>query len=294
MVDRSSLFLTWGTCSLFLTMVDPNSMGRVPKIVADDNTYPGGKALAGVWQWICGQLASHVYYAEPFAGKASVFRHKSPALRSWLIDLDPDVITWWHRQARRGTLADVSLVTSNDDRGHRHSRRARPRHVELIHGDGIRFVELAAEWQIPDLLIYADPPYLMSTRTAGAQYKHELTEADHVRLLTAMRGLAGPALISGYPSQLYAEMLKGWRVTTREVITRGRSMRTECLWANDRAARASASVTMEYSELGDCWRERDRISRKVARWRLSFEKLPARERRAILLALLDAARLPPR
>jgi hypothetical protein len=252
-----------------------------PTGISLDDKYPGGKALAGVWQWICGQLPAHVYYAEPFAGKGSVYRHKSPALRSWLIDLDPDVITWWHRQARRGSLADVS---------HRHRRRGRPQHVELCHGDGIRFVELAAEWQIADLLIYADPPYLMSTRTAGKQYRHEMSEGDHVRLLTAMLTLAGPALISGYFSTLYADMLKDWHVTTRDVITRGRTLRTECLWLNPQAARATLPVTMEYSDLGDCWRERDRINRKVARWKANFAALPPRERRAILLALLDADR----
>ena len=75
------------------------------------NLYPGGKSLAGLHQWIVARLPSHVYYAEPFAGKAGIFRNKVPALRSWLIDMDAEVIAWLQRQIRPGSI---------DSAGHGH------------------------------------------------------------------------------------------------------------------------------------------------------------------------------
>ena len=149
--------------------------------IGDGNRYPGGKGLAGLHQWIIARLPSHVFYCEPFAGKAGIFRHKIPSLRSWLIDRDEEIITWLQRQIRPGIDA-AELVTDDESaagiviRGEvpralaiapRQSRRA----VLATTGDGIRFVELAAEWAVPDLLIYADPPYLMSTRVRAGLYR---------------------------------------------------------------------------------------------------------------------------
>lgn len=232
----------------------------------DDASYPGSKSQSGVWQWICDRIPFHVYYAEPFVGKGAVFRHKAPALRSWLIDSDPHVSTWWARQARRGGPA-------------RHSGRWQ---LECFTGCGIRFVELAAEWQIDDLLIYADPPYPNLTRSGGRQYRREMTNRDHARLLEAACACRGPVMISSYYSRLYDRALADWEVSTRDVLTRGGTLRTECLWTN-RAARAAPPVSMQYSEFGVHWRERERVGRKVKRWRRNFSRCDDRERRAILL-----------
>lgn len=253
-----------------------------PNVTMDplDLRYPGSKGLAGLYQWICARLPAHVFYAEPFAGKGAIFRHKPPALRTWLIDRDPDVVTWWHRQSRPGFLENPRNIVDADESGRSH--------VRILQGCGIRWLELAAEWAPPDLLIYVDPPYLPETRVRKNLYRHELTAADHVRLLRAVLKLRCPVLVSGYMSDLYARALDGWTLETREVITRGGTMRTECLWSN--AARASSSIAMDYQLLGADFRERQRVSRKVKRWTADFRRLPARERAALLLALLDAER----
>lgn len=73
-------------------------------------------------------------------------------------------------------------------------------------------------------------------------------------------------------------------------ITRGATMRTECLWSNAEASRASSSVVMGYSALASDFRQRERINRKIGRWTANFKGLPSVERRALLLALLDAER----
>lgn len=82
-----------------------------------------------------------------------------------------------------------------------------------------------------NVLIYADPPYLLSTR-GGKQYRHEMTEQDHVDLLAMLLQHKGPVILSGYPSELYARELKGWHRITRKSYNQNSDPRTEMLWCN--------------------------------------------------------------
>jgi DNA adenine methylase len=83
-----------------------------------------------------------------------------------------------------------------------------------------------------ETLIYADPPYLPSVRTRGAQYRHEMGEVDHVALLAALRAHPGPVLLSGYDSPLYADVLTDWRHVARRGPIEGGGSRLESLWIN--------------------------------------------------------------
>ena len=241
--------------------------------------YPGGKGVPGLASWICSRFPSHVYYAEPFAGKGAIYRAKTPCLRSFLIDSDCFTVDWWKRRSAAG------LDESDVGGSRRHRRRG---YMEVFHGCGIRFCELAAEWGPSDLLVYCDPPYLLETRSKKRIYRNEMSDSDHLRLLNAITAISGPVLISGYWSELYASKLSKWKCAKRFVMTRGGVKRKECLWSNPAAARASSGVSMEYSDLGTDWRERDRVSKKVRRWVANYSKLHSRERRANMLALLDA------
>lgn len=52
----------------------------------------------------------------------------------------------------------------------------------------------------PTTLHYVDPPYVMATRSdEGADYAHEMDDADHVALLECLQGLSGMVVLSGYP-----------------------------------------------------------------------------------------------
>lgn len=53
-------------------------------------------------------------------------------------------------------------------------------------------VELIQRFNYPNVLIYADPPYLLSTRQRRKQYRHEMTDDDHVELLEALKAHKGP------------------------------------------------------------------------------------------------------
>ena len=91
-------------------------------------------------------------------------------------------------------------------------------------------------------LHYVDPPYVMETRYAGAKhgriYRHEVDDQGHQELLATLLDLEGMVMLSGYPSEMYDDVLQGWkRIDTKSRISSGRGtdVRTECLWMNPAA-----------------------------------------------------------
>lgn len=105
-------------------------------------------------------------------------------------------------------------------------------------------IELIKKFNGPKVLIYADPPYLRSTRTLhGDQYLFEMTEEDHRQLLAALLEHEGPVLLSGYDSALYSEAPHNWRrMEIRTTAERG-IKRTECLWVNQVAEKGTPCQT---------------------------------------------------
>lgn len=93
-------------------------------------------------------------------------------------------------------------------------------------------LEVIKRFNYPKVLIYVDPPYLLSTR-AAKQYKHEMTEQDHVELLEILLQHKGYVVLSGYQNELYDKTLKGWHTMS----TAGRAEyfgtdRREVIWMN--------------------------------------------------------------
>lgn len=91
--------------------------------------------------------------------------------------------------------------------------------------------ELIPRFNYKNVLIYADPPYLLKTRH-GKQYKKEMSDKEHGELLEILKAHKGPVLISGYDSPLYNSMLQNWH---REEITNYSqvcSKKREVLWMN--------------------------------------------------------------
>jgi DNA adenine methylase len=112
--------------------------------------------------------------------------------------------------------------------------------VERLHGVQIErrpALDILARYGHKDCLVYADPPYVRSTR-AEAQYRHEMTDADHVALLEVLDAHPGPVLLSGYRCDLYDGRLTHWRRLERAAIAEGGRRRTEALWLNPVAVAA--------------------------------------------------------
>ena len=94
-------------------------------------------------------------------------------------------------------------------------------------------LELIPQHDGPDTLFYVDPPYLPSTRDdERADYRHELTEADHVRLEQVLHDCQGKVILSGYESELYASLYSDWYRVESPALADGGRARTEVLWMN--------------------------------------------------------------
>ena len=92
-------------------------------------------------------------------------------------------------------------------------------------------LDLIRKFNHSNVLIYADPPYLLNTR-GGKQYRHEMTEQDHVQLLDALKQHRGSVILSGYPSEMYDRELAGWSRVDRKSYNQNAEQRTEVLWCN--------------------------------------------------------------
>ena len=93
-------------------------------------------------------------------------------------------------------------------------------------------VELIRRFSHPDVLIYADPPYVLSTRKQR-QYNVEMADdTQHEELLAALLVHPGPVMLSGYESDLYNDTLKGWAKLHHKAQSECGGARVETLWLN--------------------------------------------------------------
>lgn len=107
-------------------------------------------------------------------------------------------------------------------------------------------LDVLAKHDAPDTLHYVDPPYMPATRSQKSgrgrlkyhAYAHEMTDDDHCALLEALRHLAGMVVLSGYPTELYDDALRGWRRVTTSALADGARPRVEVLWINPAGADA--------------------------------------------------------
>lgn len=106
-------------------------------------------------------------------------------------------------------------------------------------------LDLIDEFDAPGVMIYLDPPYLPETRANKAKkgegyhtYQHEMTLEDHRRLLERVKRAVAMIVISGYPSPLYDDVLRGWRRRQVDARAYRNAARTEVLWINPPAVAA--------------------------------------------------------
>ena len=87
----------------------------------------------------------------------------------------------------------------------------------------------------PNVLIYADPPYLGTIRARN--YRHEMaSDIEHRRLAYALHACEATVVLSGYRSPLYDELYGEWRAVELKAPRHGRTSRSgavhEVLWSN--------------------------------------------------------------
>lgn len=107
----------------------------------------------------------------------------------------------------------------------------------------------------PDTLHYCDPPYMKNVRKAKNCYTHEMSDAEHVKLLQTILSASGMVVISGYNNELYNSILlpAGWTVITKSVNAasaggrnKGDLARIECLWLSPSTAEKLQNGIIEY------------------------------------------------
>jgi hypothetical protein len=222
--------------------------------------YPGGKNHGSSYPRIINQIPPHHTYIEPFAGSAAIHRMMRPSQRSILIDLCPGALGKLAECARAGT--------------------------ELLHADALAWLErdplcLPAP-KVPTVL-YCDPPYVASACASRLRYEHVLSDDQHARLLRRLKQLRCYVLISGFWSDLYADLLAGWRVVSWPQMTRGATWSQEFLWCNF----PEPTELHDYRFLGTNFRERQDVKRQQQRWRRKLAAMSTLKRMALMSVLAD-------
>ena len=213
--------------------------------------FTGGKG--GTYQRYINLMPPHEVYIESHLGGGAIMRYKREAKRNIGIEIDPAVIGMW---------ADINQTD-----------------FELIHGDSIAFLE-----RYPFTgkeLVYCDPPYLRETRKKYYSiYKYEYSLEQHIELLKVIKSIPCMVMISGYESKLYMESLSDWETYSFQATTHN-GMATEWIWMN-----YPAPVQLhDYRYLGDNFREREKLKRKLKRCAARYKSMSVLERQALLSAL---------
>lgn len=96
-------------------------------------------------------------------------------------------------------------------------------------------VQLIAESNQKDILIYCDPPYTDDTRVSK-HYQHEMTIEQHNTLLQTLKAHSGPVILSGYDNDLYGSELSDWNKISRAkhvgITSAKKRVANEILWTN--------------------------------------------------------------
>lgn len=132
---------------------------------------------------------------------------------------------------RSGTTPAHDWVTYAD---------ALPAIIERVKGVVIEnrdAIKVISQHDSEQTLHYIDPPYIHSTRSAPhssarKNYRHEMSDDDHRKLLSSLRNLQGMVVLSGYPHLIYDVALHDWDRVTRVALADGARKRTEVLWIN--------------------------------------------------------------
>ena len=209
--------------------------------------YSGGKGKS--YPQLLNLMPPHDTYVETHLGGGAVMRHTRPAKRQIGIDIDPVVIAKWQE------IPD--------------------RPCEVICANALQYLGgLAVD---KNTLIYADPPYVGSTRKRSRVYRFDYTDDDHERLIECLCAKPCLVMLSGYDSELYKQRLSGWTKISFPAKTHT-GIREESVWLNfDPPNRLHDST-----HLGKSFREREVIKKRRTRLQIRIGNLPVIEQHSLL------------
>lgn len=125
----------------------------------------------------------------------------------------------------------------------------RLRGVVLEHRDA---VDLIRAHDGAQTLVYADPPYVHSTRSAKVHghhgYDFEMTDEQHCALAELLHSVQGMVVLSGYPCELYEDLYSEWSFVERKAHADGAVDRVERLWFNASAENKLSQASLNFEE----------------------------------------------
>lgn len=234
------------------------------------DNYPGAKTNSGILQFLINRIPHHERYFELFAGSASLYFAKKLALQNVIMDRDEEVYRALGTKLSEGYPYKYIHETPASST------------TELSCRDAQQWLwDNTDELRWPDF-IYLDPPYpFLSRRSGKSYYRHEMTNDDHVQLLTTIRTVKAKIMISTRQNDLYDEYLYDWRKDVFKTV--------------DRAGRAEEIIYMnypvpdllhQYDYVGQNFSDRQRIRRKVSRFSNKIQDLPPYERHLLIQEMI--------
>jgi DNA adenine methylase len=213
-------------------------------------TYFGGKGASGTYQTIINHIPECDIFVSGFLGADFIIRNmKCLPGRTVGIDVDTRLIALW--EAAAGNIG-----------------------IDVIAG---KFLDVLPTLNLSDYkkpFIYLDPPYPHSTRTSNHRYKYDMTDKEHIELLSAVRNIKCNVAISTYDNDIYKELLNGWyKIHFESKIRKG--VRIETLYMN---YDISLLPLQDMTYTGTNYRERDRIRQKCKRWKNRINRMSKEER----------------
>lgn len=197
-------------------------------------SYFGGKLQDGVYQTIINQIPRHLIYIEAFMGGGAIMQKKKPAIKNIGIDPDAKALSMFpktdHVDLMNTSFFDFSSCSAGKNAYLVPKNQSSGRFTSS--GSGRRFRIGRKTYKRSEVFIYCDPPYPHSTRKCDKRYNYELSDAEHLELLTRLKKLDCNIAISTYPNEIYERELSDWRLIKFESMTRGGWKATEYLYMN--------------------------------------------------------------
>lgn len=172
-------------------------------------TYPDG--ASDVEKAVC----DYIRWRQSFGGQGKTWSYTTTRARGGKAG---DVNAWWT------SIEQLPYIIE------------RLKRVQLLHQPAIKAIK---RFDHSEALIYCDPPYLHETRNPNSRdvYGIEMTTEEHIELGEALNECQSKVVISGYPSDLYKKMFKGWREVEFDIANHSsggkkKKRMREILWMN--------------------------------------------------------------
>lgn len=82
-----------------------------------------------------------------------------------------------------------------------------------------------------DTLFYVDPPYLDEVCSSrSVTYSHPFSRGQHIELSEVLKTVQGNVILSGYQSDLYEDLYRGWFSAAKHSIAGSGRRRVEVIW----------------------------------------------------------------